>query len=134
VSDLKPPRHLRASTRRWWASVVAAFTVEAHHARLLLLACEALDRHEIARQSLAENGLVYFDRFGAPHSRPEVGAAKEAAATFMAALRQLGLDSELPLPKDFYNGDVTPIRADVRRIHASAADKQAAYRKRSGAS
>jgi len=37
-NPLKAPRHLRAATRRWWESVVAAWQLEQHHVRLLTLA------------------------------------------------------------------------------------------------
>ena len=39
----KPPRHLKAPTKRWWKSVVDGYSLEPHHVRLLTLAAEAWD-------------------------------------------------------------------------------------------
>ena len=38
-----PPAHLNADTGHWWASVMAEYSLEPHHIRLLTLACEAYD-------------------------------------------------------------------------------------------
>ena len=56
------PKHLRTSTRKWFASVVEAFELDEHHIKLLTKACEAHDRGEQAREALAKDGLTYPTR------------------------------------------------------------------------
>ena len=91
------PRHLQPETRRWYEHVVSEFDLEAHHKRLLSLAAEAWDRGQNARKSLAEAGsLIFIDRFGQPHSRPEVAIERDAAISFARLIRELCLDIELP--------------------------------------
>jgi phage terminase small subunit len=66
---MKPPDHLRATTKRWFADVCRDYVLEDHHIRLLALACEAFDRGQQAREDLATHGTVYTDRFGGPRAR-----------------------------------------------------------------
>ena len=56
----KPPRHLKAPTKRWWKSVVDGYALEPHHVRLLTLAVEACDRCQQSREALQEHGLTYI--------------------------------------------------------------------------
>jgi P27 family predicted phage terminase small subunit len=91
-----PPAHLSASTKKWWKSVVAEFLLEEHHRHLLKLACEALDRAEGARETLATLGTTYTDRFGAPRARPEVAIERDARISFARLVRELDLDTEVP--------------------------------------
>jgi len=92
----EPPRHLRPATRLWWASVVADYTLEGHHVRLLTLASEAWDRAELARETLAKKGLTFIDKHKQPRARPEVSIANAAAITFARLLRELALDVAPP--------------------------------------
>ena len=59
-----PPAHLNADTGHWWSTVMAEYSLEPHHIRLLTLACEAYDsateasevlRHEVKFSSI---GLI----------------------------------------------------------------------------
>lgn len=93
----KPPRHLKAATRRWYAGVVADYALDPHHVKLLILACEALDRYQEARQVLADQGMTYEDRFGAPKPRPEVAIERDSRLGFARLLRELGLDVAEPV-------------------------------------
>ena len=93
---LKPPKHLRASTRRWWISVATDWELEAHHRHLLDLACSAWDRAAAARDRLALDGLFVEDRFGALRAHPAVGIARDAEVSFSRLLRELDLDVEPP--------------------------------------
>src|SRR5690625_7730683 len=88
----KPPRHLRAPTRRWWSEVVEEYVLEPHHLRLLTLAAEAWDRGEEARKILAKEGLTFTDRFGQPKARPEVAIERDSRIAFARMLRELALD------------------------------------------
>lgn len=94
MARLAAPRHLSASTRQWWSEVMRDYELESHHVRLLTLAAEALDRCLAARESLTKHGMIYNDRFGAPHARPEVAIERDARISFARLLRQLGLDYE----------------------------------------
>ena len=90
-----------------------------------------MERAEVARQALKEHGLTFEDRFGPPKSRPEVAISRDCMATFARLLKELGLDAELPTPKSFA-GEVRPTKPDVRRIHLNNAERQKAYRERTG--
>jgi len=92
----KPPSHLRAPTRRWWAAVVELYEMQDHHLRLLTLAAEAWDRGQEARELLAKHGLTFWDRFGQPHARPEVAIERDSRIAFARMLRELSLDVEPP--------------------------------------
>jgi P27 family predicted phage terminase small subunit len=91
-----PPTHLSPSAKKWWKSVVAEFALEDHHLHLLKLACEALDRAEQARETIAALGTTYVDRFGAPRARPEVAIERDARIAFARLVRELDLDTEAP--------------------------------------
>jgi phage terminase small subunit len=91
-ANLKPPDHLREETAAWWEGVVRDYLLESHHVRLLTLAGEAWDRCSEAREQLAESGLTYTDRFGAPRSRPEIAIERDSRLAFARLLKSLGLD------------------------------------------
>ena len=93
---LKPPKHLKPETARWWANVLSEFELEPHHVRLLTLAAEAWDRCQQARQIIDKEGLTYEDRFGQPVSRPEVAIERDSRTAFARLLRELALDTEPP--------------------------------------
>lgn len=84
--------HLAEATRDWVLAVVAEYDLDRHHHRLLVLAAQAFDRAEEARVILAETGLTYLDRFGAPKARPEVAVERDARIAFARLLRELDLD------------------------------------------
>ena len=50
----KPPKHLQPATKAWFSSVLAEYSLEPHHVRLLTLAAESWDRCCEAREALAE--------------------------------------------------------------------------------
>jgi phage terminase small subunit len=105
VTDVpKPPGHLSAASKRWWAAVVADFELGDHHRELLTLACEARDRGEQARKLLAKDGPVFVDRFGAPRAHPAVAIERDSRTAFARLVRELRLDDE---PED---PDVRPPR------------------------
>jgi phage terminase small subunit len=93
---IKPPKHLRPATRRWFAGVLEQYELEEHHVRLLTLAGEAWDRCVAARQAIDEHGMVYADRFGAPRSRPEVAIERDSRLSFTRLIRELDLDVGQP--------------------------------------
>ena len=95
-TSIKPPSHLRAETKKWWASVLADCELEEHHTKLLTLAAENWDRATLAREAIAEHGLTYTDRFGSPRKRPEVSVAESATIAFARLCRELDLDCGSP--------------------------------------
>ncbi len=93
---IRPPKHLRTPTRRWYAQICELFELESHHLRLLLLACETWDRVLEAREGLAEHGLLFVDRFGSPKPRPEVAIERDGRLAFARLMREIDLDAEPP--------------------------------------
>lgn len=91
-----PPKHLRPATKRWWSQVNDDFDLEEHAQRLLTLAGEAWDRCQEARETLAEKGLTYLDRFDQPKARPEVAIERDSRIAFARLLRELALDVDGP--------------------------------------
>ncbi|MCI0438704.1 MAG: P27 family phage terminase small subunit [Chloroflexi bacterium] len=93
---LKAPKHLRAATRRWFNAVAEDYVLEAHHVRLLTLACESWDRCQQARELLKRDGLVTQDRFGQLRQHPAVAIERDSRIAFARLLRELALDVEPP--------------------------------------
>jgi P27 family predicted phage terminase small subunit len=92
------PGHLRPETGRWYRAVIENWELQDHHARLLLIACEAWDRGLQAREALDQEGLTYLDRFNAPHAHPAVKIERDSRITFARMVRELDLDIEPPPP------------------------------------
>jgi len=90
----KPPAHLKAATKRWFAAVVEEFELADHHVRLLILAGEAWDRCTQARETLKTEGLTFKDRFGAPRAHPCVAMERDARLSFARLLREIDLEGE----------------------------------------
>jgi P27 family predicted phage terminase small subunit len=91
---IKPPAHLRKETQTWWTGVNAEYALEPHHLRLLTLASEAWDRASTARETLAEHGIFYTDRWGAPRKHPAVSVAEAATIAFARLCRELDLNED----------------------------------------
>ncbi len=92
MSTPKPPKHLHPPTKKWWASVVGEFELQAHHIRLLTLAAEAHDRCSDARDVIAEQGPYYLNRFSEPRSHPAVAVERDSRLAFARLMRELDLD------------------------------------------
>jgi phage terminase small subunit len=90
----KPPAHLQPPTREWFKQVIAAYDLEPHHVRLLILAAESWDRGVEARKELAAHGLTYTDRWGAPRGRPEIAVERDSRIAFARLCRELDLDAD----------------------------------------
>lgn len=95
-STITAPDHLREPTRAWFNAVVRDFVLEPHHVRLLTLAAESWDRAGQAREAIQKHGLVFQDRFGQPHARPEVSIERDSRIAFARLLRELALDVSEP--------------------------------------
>jgi len=92
---MKPPTHISRDAAKWFVQVTSTYDLEAHHVRLLTLACEAWDRCVEARKALDNHGLTFLDRFGCPRSRPEVAIERDSRLAFARLVRELDLDCEV---------------------------------------
>jgi hypothetical protein len=118
IAKKTPPAHLSQASRAWWARVHTDFELDDHQSKMVQHAAEALDRAELARVVLAEHGLSYDDRFGAPHARPEVRVLREAVETFARLCKLLKIDPPEPdnrRPRGLYYSAVGNI-GDTRRL------------------
>jgi P27 family predicted phage terminase small subunit len=91
-----PPAYLRLATRRWWLEVVTDWQLEAHHIRLLTLACESWDRGQDARELLKAEGLTTTSRLGERRAHPAVAIERDSRLAFARILRELDLDLTAP--------------------------------------
>ena len=88
----RPPGHLSLASQQWWRQIVEQYVLDAHHLRLLQLACESWDRKESARDVLESEGLTLMDRFAMPRARPEVAIERDSRLAFARLVRELALD------------------------------------------
>jgi phage terminase small subunit len=88
------PAHLSPESRALWRSIHARYVFDDHEEKTLRLALEALDRANQTRRALKRHGLVYLDRFGAPHARPEVAIERDARASWLRLMGALDLPAE----------------------------------------
>jgi P27 family predicted phage terminase small subunit len=93
---MKPPRHLRPATRRWWQAVVNDWELEEHHVRLLTLAAEAYDRCQAARARIDRDGMIVPTKRGGPRAHPLIKVEEAARVQFARLLRELDLDVIAP--------------------------------------
>ena len=92
----KPPKHLRAATRRWWEEVFNSYELESHHLKLLTAAGESWDRAVQARETLAKEGAYYTNRFSEPRSHPALAVERDSKTIFARLVRELNLDIHPP--------------------------------------
>ena len=90
---MKVTTHLAPGTRAWFTSVVATYSLEPHHLRLLQLAGEAWDRCQQAREAIARDGLIMLTT-GKAH--PAVAIERDSRLAFARLIRELDLDAEPP--------------------------------------
>jgi P27 family predicted phage terminase small subunit len=98
TADDKPkaPRHLKASTRRWFEDVVSRWELDEHHVRLLTMAAECWERYQEARTVIATEGLTTRTRDGGAKRHPAVAIEAECRIAFARLIRELDLDLEEP--------------------------------------
>jgi P27 family predicted phage terminase small subunit len=90
----QPPSHLSASARQWWTTTVESYQLEAHHLKLLQLACESWDRSQMAREQLQREGLTIPGREGGVRPHPAVAVERDSRLAFARLLRELDLDRD----------------------------------------
>lgn len=113
-TQYRPPKHLSASSKRWFNDVVTTWSLEEHHARLLTAACESLDRAAEARKAIEADGAYFKNRFGEIRKHPAIGVERDALTTFARLLRELDLDIEAPA-----DASRPPMLRSIRGSHAS---------------
>lgn len=97
MSEALPPDHLGENTAGWWRQVMAEYTLEPHHCRLLQMACEAWERSQQARAEIATHGAVTFkDERGVIKAHPAVAIERDARVAFARLVRELDLDAGAP--------------------------------------
>lgn len=84
---------------------VAVRRFKNHELRILLVACETLDRRAEAREALKNHGLTFTDIKGMVRQRPEVCIERDCSAAFLRAVRTLHLD---PAPPDARHPEQIP--------------------------
>ncbi|RXG62625.1 hypothetical protein ES695_21175 [Candidatus Atribacteria bacterium 1244-E10-H5-B2] len=93
---MKAPKHLSKSSRKFFKNTIENYELEDHHIKLLILACESLDKIEIARRTIAKSALVYVDRFDKPKINPAAKIEIDNKAIFIKLLKAMELDIEPP--------------------------------------
>jgi len=86
---------LTKATSEWRDEMLELWAFESHELKLLHLACECWDRATEAQAMLDKEGLIYIDRFGSPHPRPEIKIVENAVSQFAAIIKQLSLVDEV---------------------------------------
>src|SRR5262245_37671299 len=92
----KPPTHLRPKTRAWWSETVTTWALEPHHILLLTLICEAWDRGQQARETVAAEGLMVPTKRGGPRLHPCLRVEMDCRIQVARLLRELDLDVDPP--------------------------------------
>ena len=94
--DLAPtvPAHLGDAGLQLWTAIMKDYQIgDAGGLALLGQACEAADRVEECRRTIAEQGAVIRSQ-GAIRAHPLLAAERDARAAMLRALRYLNLDVE----------------------------------------
>lgn len=90
------PSHLSPEGKAWWRDTLADFDLEAHHLKLLRLACEAYDRCQMARQAIDRDGITVISETGAIKAHPACAIERDSRLAFARLLRELDLDTAGP--------------------------------------
>ena len=88
------PGHLSVEAAEWFESCVKSYELEPHHLKLLVFACEALDRAMEARRRIEADGAFFTNRFGEPRAHPAINVERDCRMWFARLVRELGLSDE----------------------------------------
>jgi hypothetical protein len=90
---IRPPKHLKPATRRWMRGILDEFEIDATDGSLakLILAAEALDRTNEARDLIAREGLTTMDRFGQKKAHPAAAVQRDFSTLHARLMRELNL-------------------------------------------
>jgi len=89
---VEAPAHLKPETAAWYASVCGTWVLDAHHQRILQLACEAWDQGQAARAEVEHDGLTVATKDGGCKAHPCLTVATAARTQFASLIAQLELD------------------------------------------
>ena len=91
----KAPTGLSTEARDFWQALIDEYEIEdAAGLKLLLRACEALDRMRRAQKLIKKDGECIPDKKGSIKSHPAVSIEKEAHRQMLEALKMMNLDIE----------------------------------------
>ena len=95
-SKNRPPKHLKAATRRWMQAILDEFDIDPTDGSFakLILAAEALERSNEARELVNKEGLTVVDRFGQKKQHPACAVQRDFAALHARLMRELNLTEE----------------------------------------
>lgn len=88
----KKPKFESEAAKKLFESTISVFELDQHHVQMLRLACDCLDRIEMARAALARDGDIIKDRYGCPKQHPAARMLEQNKLLFARLLRELKLD------------------------------------------
>src|SRR3954464_5939031 len=88
---MRVPAHLRGPTRAWIRRVLDDYELSETEFRVLILAGEAWDRGEDAREQVARDGAYVPDRYGSTKPHPALVVQRDACRDFAKLVAQLSL-------------------------------------------
>jgi len=91
----RPPKHLTKESKEFFNKIVKNYNLEDHHIKILILACDCLDRIKQAREVILIRPF-YVDRFGQPKVNPAYQIESSNKILFARLIRELNLDTEVP--------------------------------------
>lgn len=94
--DTRAPAHLSARSKQLWADVLTDYALDAVDVERLRLVCEALDRCDEARLTIAVEGAIVEDRFHQKRPHPAVAIERDARIAALRGLRELGISEVQP--------------------------------------
>jgi hypothetical protein len=94
VTPTATPMELRGAAAELFAKVVQRYAVDEVATALLRCACESLQRAEDAAAIVTRDGLVVYDRFGAPRNHPAALLERDHRNAAANSLQKLGLQIE----------------------------------------
>jgi phage terminase small subunit len=95
VARIVAPKHLSSRSKRIYKAVIDDYDLlnEPHALEVLRLALEALDRADEARAMVAQEGIVFRNRFGELRPHPAVAIERDARLAAWRGFRELSLDA-----------------------------------------
>jgi len=92
----RPPGHLGAAGKKFWASIVNAYELCPQDLDRLAGAAVMLDRAAAARAAIDASGVIIQDRFGIEQAHPALQIERASWNQFRLLTRELGLDVDPP--------------------------------------
>ena len=94
---VRPPKNLSSAVKKLWRKILEEYEItDGAGLQILEEALQALDRAREARERIDCDGMMILDRFGAEKVHPLLKIEHMNRAAFLAGIKQLNLDIELP--------------------------------------